>query len=119
MNEAEYAELLAIRASVEENAALVRELLFGQTVTALAVEFIDSPAPHPVNPGAANTMAAILAELQAIRLLMERQTSVQAWSKGLQVDPFSPSPADPAQAAEEARSAALAGLLVDPAKPPS
>ena len=54
----------------------------------------------------------ILKELRAIRELLARQVSVQAWSAGLQTDPFNPSPADSEQAAEEARSAAEAIRLL-------
>ena len=58
--------------------------------------------------------ALVLAELKAIRALMERQTAISSWAAGLQRDPFSPSVADPEQAAEEARSAALARQSADP-----
>lgn len=59
-------------------------------------------------------LSDVLEELRAIRALLERQAAVLSWIAGLQRDPFSPSLADPAQAAEEARSAALARQSVDP-----
>ena len=52
----------------------------------------------------------ILAELKAIRALLERQTAVQAWSAGLQRDPFTPSPSEAPQALAEARFAHEASL---------
>ncbi|WP_225784234.1 hypothetical protein [Xenophilus sp. Marseille-Q4582] len=54
------------------------------------------------------TLADVLEELRASRALLERQTAVLAWSQLLQRDPFSPSPLDPEQAAQEAHSTALA-----------
>lgn len=46
-----------------------------------------------------------LSELKAIRALLERQMAIQAWSAGLQRDPFTPCPSEVPQAREEARSA--------------
>lgn len=60
------------------------------------------------------SLSDVLTELRAIRALLERQTAVLAWHSGLQRSPFSPSPVDPEQAAEEARSAALARQSADP-----
>lgn len=63
---------------------------------------------------ATDALTLILLEMRAIRALLERQTAVIAWHSGLQRSPFSPSPVDPEQAAEEARSAALARQSADP-----
>lgn len=68
------------------------------------------PCDRPTTP----LDAQVLCELKAIRALLERQTAVIAWHSGLQRSPFSPSPVDPEQAAEEARSAALARQSADP-----
>ena len=73
-----------------------------------AIELPCSCEPAP------DALTLILLEMRAIRALMERQTAISSWAAGLQRDPFSPSAADPAQAAEEARSAALARQSADP-----
>lgn len=67
MNEAEYAELRAIRAAVEENTALLRSLFSGAPVAALAVDFVEPPAPPPVHPGVDSTIAVINRAAQRLR----------------------------------------------------
>lgn len=81
------------------------------------VKFIDSDDEVTLNCDCSplpDALTLILNEMRAIRALMERQTAISSWAAGLQRDPFSPSPVDPEQAAEEARSAALARQSADP-----
>lgn len=81
------------------------------------VKFIESDDEVTLNCDCSpppDALMLILNELRTIRALLERQTAVLAWHSGLQRSPFSPSPVDPEQAAEEARSAALARQSADP-----
>ncbi|WP_225783361.1 hypothetical protein [Xenophilus sp. Marseille-Q4582] len=98
-------ELIAdIRRARQELAAIQSRVEQGRSEAAE----IDPSAGASIPADQVPTLADVLAELRAARALLERQTAVLAWSQLLQRDPFSPSQLDPAQAAQEAHSTALA-----------